>query len=188
MQAFHEREIVLVLNCADLTLCEVFTNDPELARQLELAGCRRDYVLFEPTSLRANLSQSLPHLFVLPKQSVVLGGLAVVEHGYEQIAWRRVSAETVQAKLAEIRKEKQRRENAERSAYERSRVAQLSPERKAELTAQRRERRASWTPAQKEAHRQRQARWFAGLSEEQLAQRREAKRLREIARRAKRGS
>src|SRR4030095_11414610 len=74
----HEREVLLLLNVADLTLCEIFTNDEQLARQLELQGCARDIPLFEETDLRAALGKRLPHLFVVASDQIVLSALRPV--------------------------------------------------------------------------------------------------------------
>ena len=95
----HEREIVLVMNCADLSLVEVFTNDPQLAKALERLGIARDVPLFETTDWRADVGQRLPHLFVMPRQKIVLAALRAVEYGYQQLVWTPLSEQGMHQKL-----------------------------------------------------------------------------------------
>lgn len=174
----HEQEIVFLVNSADPSLVEAYTNSADLCRQLEAHGAQRiPTPRGEDDSLRAQLARHLDAIYLLKARQLKFLSVDELKSVLRQ---RRAERERKQQALSEEEKAKK----AKKAEYARAWRAKQSPEKKAQIyeTIQRAKKNA--TEYERELRRQQNRERWRKLSGAERAAVLERKRLRQAAKRA----
>jgi hypothetical protein len=157
----HEQEIVFLVNRADPSLVEAYTNSTDLCRQLEAHGAQRiPTPRGEDDTLRGTLVQHLDAVYVFESRRLKF---VSVDELKRELRARRAERARKQAALSEEEKAKR----AEKNAYARAWRAKQSPEKRAQMREQNNQARQKATEYELELRRKAERERWAKLSPEQ---------------------